>query len=70
MKNGVFIFITFLPEMGQAFFLHLFSFFDLKGYCQKLHPGTLTKDFFYLLSFKKGTLFSFFHSVSYCLTSN
>ena len=24
----------FLPEMGQAFFLHLFLFYDLKGYCR------------------------------------
>lgn len=35
-----------------------------------LHPGTLTKDFLLLLSFKKRYTFFLCHSVSYCLTAN
>lgn len=35
-----------------------------------LHPGTLTKDFFFVFSFKKTYTFFLCHSVSYYLTSN
>lgn len=35
-----------------------------------LHPGTLKKDFFLFLSFKKRYTFFLCHSTSYYLTSN
>lgn len=33
-ENWSFCIHYFLPEMGQAFFLHLFLFYDMKGYCR------------------------------------